>query len=250
MADKKILLAFDFDDTITDENTCVAVIDMIANPKDRAKLDDQAKDDWNVFMNQALEVLHSNNITVEDIKSRLEEVSIVDGMAELFNHVRENESMFDCIIISNANDLFVNTVLNKHNLKSVIQTVISHKAKISGDLLQIVDCHSHDHKDCPASMCKGKLLIQYLLESRAKGIKYRLVCYCGDGTNDFCPAHQLKKKDFVFVRRGFGLDRRIARARAVNESDVKAQIVPWTNGNQILDHLLAVNASYEKANQK
>ena len=52
------------------------------------------------------------------------------------------------------------------------------------------------------NLCKGQILEDYIASSEKK---FSLVCYVGDGKNDFCPSLRLSANDLVCVREGFSL---------------------------------------------
>lgn len=41
--------------------------------------------------------------------------------------------------------------------------------------------------------------------------QFERVCYFGDGTNDYCPALLLRKEDILFVRKGYSLEKIVAK---------------------------------------
>ena len=43
---------------------------------------------------------------------------------------------------------------------------------------------------------------------------FSFIAYVGDGGNDFCPALRLSPADFVFVREGFSLQKKIPQMKA------------------------------------
>ena len=61
------------------------------------------------------------------------------------------------------------------------------------------------------------------------------IFYIGDGKNDFCLSKKLGKNDIVFPRFDYCLYKILFDKNGKNE--VKAQIIPWKNGKDILDVL-------------
>ena len=87
-------------------------------------------------------------------------------------------------------------------------------------------------------MCKGHILHEHC---RSSGVKYDVIAYVGDGTNDFCPTLQLRKTDIVFPRRRFSLDKRIAEGR----DKVTAMVRSWDTGFDIMNALNEVLMNIE-----
>ena len=56
------------------------------------------------------------------------------------------------------------------------------------------------------NLCKGEILEDYITTS---GKNFSLVCYVGDGKNDFCPSLRLSAGDLTCVREGFSLEKYI-----------------------------------------
>ena len=52
------------------------------------------------------------------------------------------------------------------------------------------------------------------------GVTYTRVVYVGDGHNDLCPLLQLSESDVGVVRRGYGLDKALAKG----SHEVKATV--------------------------
>jgi len=82
-------------------------------------------------------------------------------------------------------------------------------------------------------MCKGHILQEHC---RKSSVKYDVVAYVGDGTNDLCPALRLRDTDIVFPRSCFSLDKRIAQGR----DKVAAMVKPWETGFDIMNALKQV----------
>jgi len=82
-------------------------------------------------------------------------------------------------------------------------------------------------------MCKGHILDEHCQKS---GVKYDVVAYIGDGTNDFCPAVRLRETDIVFPRRRFSLDKLINE----DHSKVAAMVRCWDTGFDIMSALKEV----------
>ena len=234
----KILLAFDFDRTITKENTDFIAFDMLPDEEERKKLWCQIeKGKWSKFMNMVFGRLKDHNISLNELKSKIEQMPLIEGMQEMFDYIASNKDLYDCIIISDSNSWFINSILEKNNLKRVVSQIFTNPATLSENQLSISPCHSHNHLQCPSNMCKGQLLTDYIHSSKVCGTSFKSISYFGDGGNDFCPCNHLGKNDFVFPRRGYELEKKLISVQKSGNT-IQAQIVPWDNGYQILDRLL------------
>ena len=75
------------------------------------------------------------------------------------------------------------------------------------------------------------------------GADFDLVCYVGDGANDFCPMLGLREGDLAFARRGkedsgrgYSIGKVLER-RAQEGLHLKAERVDWTHGGEIVDRI-------------
>jgi len=101
----------------------------------------------------------------------------------------------ECVIVSDANDLFIQAVLQAHGLAHVFAAVLTNTAVVvpppAGGVsrLRITPHHGaggaggggHDCGGCPANLCKRKALGDYLAARAAAGVSFTLVAYVGDG---------------------------------------------------------------------
>jgi phosphoethanolamine/phosphocholine phosphatase len=76
--------------------------------------------------------------------------------------------------------------------------------------------------------------------------KYEKIHYAGDGVNDYCPMILLGEKDYVYPRKGFGLYNKLFNGNGdvnfnVKYKNLKANVVIWENGKEILENLIKVN---------
>ena len=243
--DSKILLVFDFDRTITVENSDFLALELLSQEdQDRLWATCEEKQ-WLKFMNRVFHTLAQRNITIEQLRNKIKQLGLVGGMLPLFQYIMANQDVYDCIIISDANSWFINIILEANNLKPAIKQVFTNVAMImDNEQLMISPCHSHNHSSCPSNMCKKELLQKYIKSNNAKAIRYRVVCYFGDSTNDLCACESLGESDFAFPRKGFSLEEQL---NDMNENGahptVKAKVVPWLSGFELKKFLEKLNGS-------
>jgi pyridoxal phosphate phosphatase PHOSPHO2 len=132
----------------------------------------------------------------------------------------------DAIIISDANSVFINTILQHCGVADVFSTVLTNPASFNNEgLMTVAWHHTHTCQLCAATpnMCKGTILREFLKNSAHL---YTQVVYTGDGQNDLCALLQLRDTDVGVVRKGHGLEKALAKGT----HDVKASV-------QIVDFL-------------
>ena len=234
----KILMAFDFDRTITVENTDYIALELLPK-EDQDRLWKSCKQgQWTKFVNAMFKTLVHRNVSIDVLRKSIRKLELNEGMLELFQYIQANENLYDCIIISDCNDWFINIILEANNLKTVFKKVFTNPATIiDNELLHVAPCHSHNHISCPYNMCKGTLLQNFVKEQNIDGITYRKVYYFGDSTNDFCACETLSETDLIFPRKGFSLENKLNEIRKNDQKHIRAQVIPWKNGFDIINSL-------------
>jgi pyridoxal phosphate phosphatase PHOSPHO2 len=146
----------------------------------------------------------------------------------------------EVIIISDANSVFIDIILSHHGLTETFKTVITNPAQFNEDGLLCVRYHDesgHECDRCPVNLCKGLALQQYLQKTREDGIPvcYDRIIYIGDGQGDVCPCLHLSDGDIAMARRRYPLFHMLNEEQG--RSRLKAQLIPWDDGNDLLRFL-------------
>ena len=155
---------------------------------------------------------------------------MVDGMEDLLRWLHKNDA--EVVIISDCNNVFIDTILEKHNLQECVKRVYTNPVTIDkDDMLKIKYYHTQDWCDLSTvNLCKGTVLEDHLKARRADdGVSFETIAYAGDGGNDLCPCVRLVQKDLVFPRESFTLIKAIAKYK----DPLRATVVPWNTGNDI-----------------
>ena len=233
----KILLVFDFDNTLAAENTDMVAFDLIPNAIERSNLWLERKHiGWTEFMNKVFMKLTINNVKLEQIENSIKRIPFIEGMLDVLRHCKEQSSLYDCIIVSDSNSWFIDIILKENNVDNIQKVYTNPVDMLDNQQLHIKPCHSHNHSSCPANMCKGILLQEHLKACNSNGVHYKTLCYVGDGFNDYCPCTFLKSSDFIFARTEFQLEKKLCS----NQGVIEARVISWRNGYQILNSLLDI----------
>jgi len=157
-------------------------------------------------------------------------------MIDLLKAIAETKKLHPStkiIIISDANDVFIQTFLDNAVSFLNVDKIISNYATYCGDGLTLRPYQvQNECSICPPNLCKGSALTDYM---KTHG-PFSTVYYIGDGANDICPCLKLTEKDTAFVRKGFGMEKVIARGKLKgNDLSLKAKIVYWDDANVIKD---------------
>ncbi|XP_005104823.1 pyridoxal phosphate phosphatase PHOSPHO2 [Aplysia californica] len=239
---QKVLMVFDFDHTLVDENSDLYVRKLAPNGELPEEISSLYQDDgWTNYMGEIFKYLHRNGSTPENILNCMSEISLTEGIQELLHFTRKSTS-FEHIIISDSNSVFIDHILKKNQLSSLFRTFTNPARFEDNGCLIIEQYHTQDW--CPLStvnLCKGHILNEFISERQQHGVTYHHVIYVGDGFNDLCPGLALRPQDFLMPRVGFKLHKVIEKMAEKNKpvprSKLEASVVPWSSGLDILQHL-------------
>lgn len=178
-------------------------------------------------------------VSPDRVRSVMETIPFTDGMTDLLTFILENKSAVDCIVISDSNTMFINWILQASGLQAAVDQVFTNPAKINESGYMEVMCHhSHDCDRCPVNLCKKKVLELYLSGQSERGVEYERVFYVGDGGNDLCPTACLRVHDVVMPRKGYTLEKLLARQEGQEcNPSLRARVIAWSSGTDILQQL-------------
>ncbi|KAK3101066.1 hypothetical protein FSP39_000716 [Pinctada imbricata] len=235
----KILLAFDFDHTVIDDNSDLYIKKLAPNGIPEAIEDTYSDQGWNEYMAAIFAHLHDLGVTEDELLSCVREIPFTDGMKELLQYAKEKGH--ECIIVSDANSTFIQNIMSHYGLDDTMSAVYTNPAHFDKDgKLKIRYYHTQDWCDLSTvNLCKGHILEEHLKQRDKEGIQYRAIFYIGDGSNDLCPSLRLKETDFVFARVNFRLWKKIRKLKeeeekGVNKLVLKAKFVEWETGFDVI----------------
>ncbi|CAD8200595.1 unnamed protein product [Paramecium octaurelia] len=208
MLKKRFLFIFDFDHTIVEDNTDTYIWKLLPNGRKSLPPYFEKEKNWNKFMRKVLQFYYHNDISVQQVQHCLQEIQLTQGFGELFNFIRTNKDQIECIIASDSNTFFIDSILQKQNLQDVFDKIYTNPVQIIDDIeISIFPYHKNEcTSSCSRNMCKRTIILDnYQLNN------YEKVCYFGDGKNDYCPGTLLRKEDIIFVRKGYSLEKLIRK---------------------------------------
>lgn len=231
-----LLVAFDFDHTIVNDNTDVVVQNLI--PKH--KISDEVKklyssDGWTTFMQEIFRLLHRDGVTPAQIRDAIVGIPAAPGMDTLLRQLKQNRA--EVIIVSDSNSVFINDWLSYMNLEDTVTQVFTNPAHYDdAGFLHLQMYHLQDWCELSSkNLCKGHILESYITERAAQGIAFSKVAYVGDGKNDLCPSLRLSDNDLIFAREGFALVKRIREMQQDRDERLKAKVHVWESGGDIFN---------------
>ena len=232
----KILVAFDFDNTIIDDNSDLYIKklapDGVIPPEIMSQYSSKG---WTIFMGTIFAYLHENGRTQNDIEQCLKEIKFTNGMKDLLHYLQDD--MFEVVIISDANSHFIKCIMEAAHLDHVIKETFTNPAHFNENGCLLIEYyHTQDWCDrSTVNLCKGHILDSYIEKRAKESIQFKTVAYVGDGTNDLCPSLRLRAQDVVYPRIGFSLYKKINSLDP--DTALLAKVSPWETGFDILESL-------------
>lgn len=180
-------------------------------------------------------------VSPDRVRSVMETIPLTAGMADLLTFILEHKRTVDCIVISDSNTMFIEWILQAAALRAAVDHIFTNPASINAQgYMEVRHHHSHDCQQCPVNLCKRKVLELYLSEHRGGGAEYERIFYVGDGGNDLCPTSCLRGHDVAMPRRGYTLEKLLAKfAKKTDNYCLKAKVITWNSGSDILQELKA-----------
>ncbi|CAL8359467.1 unnamed protein product [Gadus morhua 'NCC'] len=234
----KTLMVFDFDHTVVDDNSDTWVIRCLPDRTlPNALKDSYQKGQWTDYMGRVMAYIGDQAVSPDGIRVVMETIPFTQGMADLLTFISAHKSAVDCVVISDSNAVFIDWILGAAGLLSAVDRVLTNPARFDDrGYLTVRRHHAHDCARCPVNLCKRAALQAYLTECEEGGVDYHRMIYVGDGGNDLCPSSCLRGGDVVMPRRGFTLEGLLSKLQS-RGSALKARVVPWTSGTEVLDEL-------------
>ncbi|KAL1519197.1 hypothetical protein AB1Y20_003457 [Prymnesium parvum] len=199
----RLLVVWDFDWSLVNENSDTWVIKECDPSGQVMKLvRDECKQpgySWTRAMDNACDSLHRLGKTSDDIAKALRAIPVLPGALAALRAAHEGGA--ELRILSDANTVYIETILAHLGIAQYFRpgAIVTNDGRYDGSGRLRVSPHQpvdapHSCARCPANLCKGAILKRWLVESGAR------CAYVGDGRNDFCPATELQRGDFLLAR--------------------------------------------------
>jgi dihydroxyacetone kinase len=253
---------FDFDHSLINANSDTYIFKQLAQEiYDQIEVLRKEFPVWTDLMDHCLSLLSHKNVTRKQIQNAFKSTPI-------FNEIHTIIAMLvragvKCYILSDANSLFIDYILDAHNLsyafdKSNIYTNGAYYERISAnnniiDRMRVKYFHTEDHRcsRCPTNLCKGAVIHSILREEGISNINQIRCIYLGDGQGDFCPVTRFNNasQHFIAARTNWALHKLLR-----DESHLyQANVLTWSSGAEMLaiykQFLQHINPSEGKSNE-
>lgn len=236
---KKILLVFDFDNTITDSTSTYIIRKefLTYEEYEENRIAHETGNDWIKYTNDYLKLFKKHGVTLEKINKVLQTVNLADGMKNLFDFIRQNKSKYDAILLTSTFNYVIEYLLKFHKIFDLFTEIFCVKSEIGkpedDQIIYVYERKKHNCKDCGPCGCKNFDYNEYC-ENHDMNQYLKTIFIC-DGKNDFCLAKTLKKNDVIFERKNYDLYQKLLDKSYRYE--ISGELIDWTSGNDIIKYL-------------
>ncbi|XP_023169054.2 pyridoxal phosphate phosphatase PHOSPHO2 [Drosophila hydei] len=239
----RVLVTFDFDKTIIDEDSYVALLRLLAPEYHRKKQLQSLINDsrWLEYLERVLHLLQrKQHLSAAQIAKSVRKLKPVPGILNLLRRLEHNK-VVDMCILSDANSFFITEWLAAYDLDCTFQAgVYTNPVCVHPESqhLVVMPYEHQTHCDyCPENLCKGGVM-DMLIMSKSNGDKtYSSFIYVGDSCNDLCAIRRLGTSDIACVRWGEELHDNLS----VYRKELKCQLIHWRDGYELEEQLLAMH---------
>ena len=235
MVDKKDLIIFDIDETVTDPNSLLFSTEYLISKEEKENVLKLATHmTWENLFTYFIQKLKENKKTNKDLDEATEKCPLSPGMKNLFEYIKQNLNKYYVIIISGGFTYQINYLLKYHNFKDCVKEIYCLNSEETNDnLLKITNRREYNCPNCNPSQCKGQDLKDFLeLKGRDS---FKNIIFIGDGGNDICLAKELCENDIVLARDGHKLIKRINNPDETIKTKCIVKI--WKSGEDIINLL-------------
>ena len=175
----KVLLVFDFDNTIIDDNSDTRIVQCAPDKKlPMALQDSYQKGFWTEFMGRVFKYLGDEGVKEDEMRRTVISMPFTLGMVELFSFLRMNKDKFDCIIISDSNSVFIDWVLEAADFHDVFDNVFTNPAAFDNSgHLTVKNCHAHSCNRFLKNLCKNAVFLEFIDKQLQKEVRLQ-DCLC------------------------------------------------------------------------
>ena len=229
-----ILIIWDFDWTLVNENTDTFVIKQLGGDLEYIHMKSKMKEMlWTELMNYQCQRLTSgeNAKTKQEIDACIASIPVFQENLTAIRLAAANSNVIQCIV-SDANTEFISAFLDNKEIQHCFHEIHTNNASYNDlGVLSVSPYHQHECTQCTRSpnMCKG-LIVDDIISRNGTDGKFEKIIYLGDGRGDFCGCTRLRENDVILARSDYKLEKMVTS----NDSGIAANIVSWSNGEDIL----------------
>ena len=156
MSDNKTLVLFDFDTTITNEDSFYGILNLIKNQEVLKTINQMLENmDWVGCFRETFGEFKKTGIKKEIIQKGISEVELTKGMSDLLNHLKANKAKYKSYILSSNVDYIIKDYLKAKKVDEVFEDICAfHSNDTQNEINDNIDIPIYD-KEC--DICKNTL---------------------------------------------------------------------------------------------
>ena len=234
---KKILVVLDLDFTILSKNSDYVFLDYL-KPDSFNYIEEKRKvsKNWANHMQEVYKKLKNDNVSIEKVKERVENIPFNPGFHEFFDLINSKKENFETLILSGANTLFLKWILEKHKLVDLFPKYYSNIAVPDESVvINIKPAHVHNCSKCDESQCKRILFNDHFEKNGLNLDSFSNIIYAGDGENDYCLSTILRNEDILFPRNNFPLYEKLYNQDYAKNLNCKVCV--WDYGFRLIEEV-------------
>ncbi|MCQ2819837.1 MAG: HAD-IB family phosphatase [archaeon] len=230
--EKKTLIIFDFDETISKYNTLNVTNYLFKGLKTlkQDKFPETADEGFNTIYGE----MKDKGVSIKALLSELFKTDLNPNMIDLLNYFRENKDKYELYIISCNIKTVVEGILDNYGFKDLFTDIYGvysefdeSKNELKATQTEFVKCDL-----CFMQYCKTHEMNKIFKEKKREDFKK--IIFIADGLVDFCIAKHLSENDFIFPRKDAKLHKLIMDE---SKGKIKCEYFPWENGLEILNEI-------------
>ncbi|GAB5591741.1 hypothetical protein Unana1_06641 [Umbelopsis nana] len=159
-------------------------------------------------------------------------------MKQVLRRLSENNTTV--VILSDANTVFIESILKSHGVRQYVDKIVTNPAKFDDDgkliINRLIPKNAPPHgcgNGCSLNICKGLELTKFLEEHGP----FQRIMYVGDGRNDYCPITHLQGGDKAFIRVGKSLEAML-KDQPNRIQNIQCAIRYWKGPQEVLDTVI------------
>lgn len=227
---KTYLLLFDFDGTLTDSESFIKLFPLVKDEAVKKSLYEcLMTKQWYKGSEIAFSYLKSIGFGLKEYKKSMLEDDLSKGMPELLEYLKQNKQKFVPYVLTSNLAFLIEDYLKTKNVLDSFCAVIGEKGHGDEKENEIKIEPTEREKECDIccrNICKTDEYEKLMTKCGEEVKKVVFVC---DGENDYCLARNLKEGDVAFVRKDFGLDKKMKK----DGIKLKCEVVYWETGTDI-----------------
>ncbi len=234
MSETLFLFAFDFDDTLIDAHSDKFVQRKLHVEPLAEQMKLYFEEGQETFAADMVYFMYPNTKRRTEYDAALSCIPMIENMSRCIKELKELGA--EIIVISDGNTYFIERVLEHNNLLKFFNKILANPSEFDEEGNLVISPY-HVNLECKLSsrsLCKGRVLLEYLAERMREGVQFQFVAYAGDGINDYCPMSRLHSGDVACPRKDHYICEFIEEMEDEEGVSLRARVIEWADSMDIV----------------